>query len=156
MVAGDNRVGSTTTDDGGVCVAVGGAIGGAGAPVLQPTKVTRTKALMANIEVLVLCHNSLCNSQSLVNRMTPENPPAIILSSPVNAQMVYDDRSIAQERGKSVTRLWQVSHKRLEPQRQTEHSCLSAGAIPQSFSRIFAGRVPHPFRPPAGSAGASC
>lgn len=66
MVAGDNRVGSTTTDDGGVFVDLGGVTEDVGAPALQPAKVMRTKAWIAKTELLILCHNLLWHNQSLV------------------------------------------------------------------------------------------
>jgi len=47
--------------------------------------------------------------------MTRENPLAIVLSSSADAQIDYDDRDILQERGKPVTRLRQLGHKRLYP-----------------------------------------
>jgi len=80
MVAGENRVGSTTTDDGGGRVEVGGATGDAGALALQSTKVTRTKAQIAKTEVLILCHNLLWNNQSLVNDTGKPSNNHIVIS----------------------------------------------------------------------------
>jgi len=60
MVAGDDGAG----DDGGACVAVGGGIGDAGAATLHPTRVTKTKALMARTEVF----NDMCCCLAMVGQ----------------------------------------------------------------------------------------
>ena len=49
-----------------------------------------------------------------------------------------------------------LSDLSIRPPNGLELSCLAARATPHPFSRILAGKAPHPFRTPAGSAAASC